>query len=98
MVTQMVLSVVVVVVVLTIQAVKLKVELEVVEMEIINQATTTPAENSRGEDGVANTGGGGGSFGGSPGGGYADHRGGLGGSGQLVVLEMESLTTAQVVH
>ena len=56
--------------------------------------TTTPAENSRGEDGVANTGGGGGSFGGSPGGGYADHRGGLGGSGQLVVLEMESLTTA----
>jgi len=56
--------------------------------------TTTPAENSRGEDGVANTGGGGGSFAGSPGGGYADHRGGLGGSGQLVVLEMESLTTA----
>ena len=56
--------------------------------------TTTPAENSRGEDGVANTGGGGGSFGGAPGGGYASHRGGLGGSGQLVVLEMESLTTS----
>ena len=56
--------------------------------------TTTPAENSRGEDGVANTGGGGGSFGGGPGGSYADHRGGLGGSGQLVVLEMESLTTS----
>lgn len=56
--------------------------------------TTTPAENSRGEDGVANTGGGGGSFAGGPGGSYADHRGGLGGSGQLVVLEMESLTTS----
>ena len=56
--------------------------------------TTTPAENSRGEDGVANTGGGGGSFGGGPGGSYADHRGGLGGSGQIVVLEMESLTSS----
>ena len=56
--------------------------------------TTTPAENSRGEDGVANTGGGGGSFGGGPGGSYADKRGGLGGSGQLVVLEMESLTSS----
>ena len=40
------------------------------------------------------SGGGGGSFGGGPGGSYADHRGGLGGSGQLVVLEMESLNTA----
>jgi len=56
--------------------------------------TTTPAENSRGEDGVANTGGGGGSFGGGPGGSYADKRGGLGGSGQLVVLEMESLSSS----
>tara|TARA_B100001057_G_scaffold420363_1_gene440683 strand:- start:62 stop:1591 length:1530 start_codon:yes stop_codon:yes gene_type:complete len=55
--------------------------------------TTTPAENSRGEDGVANTGGGGGSFAGGPSGSYADHRGGLGGSGQLVVLEMQSLVT-----
>ena len=55
--------------------------------------TTTPAANSRGEDGVANTGGGGGSFAGGPSGSYADHRGGLGGSGQIVVLEMESLAT-----
>jgi len=60
------------------------------------QSTTTPAENSRGEDGDANSGGGGGSFGGGPGGHptYVDHRGGLGGSGQIVVLEMESLTSA----
>jgi hypothetical protein len=56
--------------------------------------TKSPAENARGEDGVANTGGGGGSFGGGPGGSYADKRGGLGGSGQIVVLEMESLTSA----
>ena len=56
--------------------------------------TTTPAANSRGGDGVANTGGGGGSYGGGPSGAYADHRGGLGGSGQLVVLEMETLTSA----
>ena len=60
------------------------------------QSTTTPAANSRGEDGDANSGGGGGSFGGGPGGHptYVDHRGGLGGSGQIVVLEMESLATS----
>ena len=60
------------------------------------QNTSTPAVNSRGEDGDANSGGGGGSFGGGPGGhpSYYDHRGGLGGSGQIVVLEMESLTTS----
>ena len=60
------------------------------------QSTTTPAANSRGEDGDANSGGGGGSFGGGPGGHptYVDHRGGLGGSGQIVVLEMESLTSS----
>ena len=53
-----------------------------------------PAVETRGEDGDANSGGGGGSFGGGPGGSTPDKRGGLGGSGQIVVLEMESLATS----
>ena len=53
-----------------------------------------PAVETRGEDGDANSGGGGGSFGGGPGGSVPDKRGGLGGSGQIVVLEMESLATS----
>ena len=53
-----------------------------------------PAVETRGEDGDANSGGGGGSFGGGPGGSTPDKRGGLGGSGQIVVLEMEALATS----
>ena len=55
--------------------------------------TTSPAAASRGEDGFANTGGGGGSFAGGPGGSYADHRGGLGGSGMLVIAETEEFVS-----
>ena len=61
---------------------------------ILLDLTTSPAAASRGEDGLPNTGGGGGSFGFSgPGGSYADHRGGLGGSGMLVIAETEEFVS-----
>ena len=59
-------------------------------------SSTTPSADAN-YAGFANTGGGGGSHGGGPGGSdgsYVNVAGGDGGSGQLVVLEMESLTTS----
>jgi len=59
--------------------------------------TTNVTGNTTDYAGFANTGGGGGSHGGGPGGSsgsYYNIPGGDGGSGQLVVLEMEALTTS----